>query len=544
MSSNGTSHDEEIRSHSNRDFDDAEKGLYDSLRNLPPTPPPTLMAKKPAIHVETSLSNFSSTCLSPGALSPIHEGITPFSSVPVLSLAWPGGRAADATLSRPGKPPTLTKKPDRPKPKVSRWVLFNLWFNTYKKFFTFVTLLNLAGIIMAALGRFPYAENHLGALVLGNLLTAVLMRNELLLRCLYVIAIYGLRSWAPLPIKLAATSVLQHVGGIHSGCALSGAGWLIFKVVDIIRHRATQHDAVLATGIITNAFVIISVLSAFPWVRNTHHNVFERHHRFIGWLGLATTWVFVILGNSYDIKLGEWRTDANTLLNAQELWFAVFMTIFILIPWLTLREVPVHVEIPSPRVAILRFNRGMQQGLLGRISRTSVMEYHAFGIISEGRKSPYHYMICGVQGDFTKGLVMDPPKTVWTRELKFAGVGHASAMFKRGIRVCTGTGIGAALSTCIQSPDWFLIWIGSDQEKTFGPTITGLIYNNIPPERMILWDTKKRGGRPNTMQLLKDTWTSFRAEVIFITSNMQGNDEMMQGCRAAGIHAFGTLWDF
>jgi hypothetical protein len=29
--------------------------------------------------------------------------------------------------------------------------------------------------------------------------------------------------WAPLPIKYGATSVLQHVGGIHSGCALSGA---------------------------------------------------------------------------------------------------------------------------------------------------------------------------------------------------------------------------------------------------------------------------------------------------------------------------------
>lgn len=35
-----------------------------------------------------------------------------------------------------------------------------------------------------------------------------------------------------------------------------------------------------------------------------------------------------------------------------------------------------------------------------------------------------------------------------------AGVGHASKMFKRGIRICTGTGIGAALSTCIQSPNW------------------------------------------------------------------------------------------
>lgn len=78
----------------------------------------------------------------------------------------------------------------------------------------------------------------------------------------------------------------------------------------------------------------------------------------------------------------------------------------------------------------------------------------------------------------------------------------------------------------------FLIWIGSDQEKTFGPTITGLIHKHIEPERMILWDSKKRGGRPDTVKLLQETWDGFGAEVIFITSNKTGNDEMMQGCRA------------
>ena len=114
------------------------------------------------------------------------------------------------------------------------------------------------------------------------------------------------------------------------------------------------------------------------------------------------------MGNAYDIKLGEWRLDTHAMLSAQELWFAVFMTVFVLIPWVTLREVPVHIEIPSPKVAVLRFERGMQQGLLGRISRTSVLEYHAFGIISEGRHATHHYMICGVQGDFTKKLVADP----------------------------------------------------------------------------------------------------------------------------------------
>lgn len=85
---------------------------------------------------------------------------------------------------------------------------------------------------------------------------------------------------------------------------------------------------------------------------SNHHNTFERHHRFIGWLGLATTWAFVILGNSYDIKAGVWRHDANSLLSEQEFWFAVFMTVFVLIPWFTLREVPVEVEIVSLNVTL------------------------------------------------------------------------------------------------------------------------------------------------------------------------------------------------
>ena len=165
-------------------------------------------------------------------------------------------------------------------------------------------------------------------------------------------------------------------------------------------------------------------------------------------------------------------------------------------------------------------------------------QYHAFGIISEGTHAKYHYLICGVQGDFTRGLVNDPPSHLWTRQLKFAGVSNTSTLYKRGVRVCTGTGLGAALSTCIQSPNWYLIWIGSDQEKTFGPTIAGLIHRHIEPERLCLWDSKQRGGRPDVMKLVRDAYHSWNAEVVFITSNLQGNQELMEGCKAEGIPAF------
>jgi hypothetical protein len=123
-------------------------------------------------------------------VSPVHNGITPLSSVPELSLA----KTEDwKTTSAKSSEELLKKPPPTPKAKISKWILFNLWFNTYRKFFTFVTILNLVGIIMAALNRFPYAENHLGALVLGNLLCAVMFRNELWMRFLYMVCIYGLR---------------------------------------------------------------------------------------------------------------------------------------------------------------------------------------------------------------------------------------------------------------------------------------------------------------------------------------------------------------
>ena len=53
---------------------------------------------------------------------------------------------------------------------------------------------------------------------------------------------------------------------------------------------------------------------------------------------------------------------------------------------------------------------------------------------------------------------------------------------------------------------------GSDQEKTFGATINGLIHRNIGPERLLLWDSKLRGGRPDTMKVVKEAYHSWNAE--------------------------------
>ncbi|RDX48359.1 hypothetical protein OH76DRAFT_1352608 [Lentinus brumalis] len=430
------------------------------------------------------------------------------------------------------------------KQPASKTILFKLWYNTYRKLFTITFSINVIMFGFAVSGHWPYATKYAGAFAVANFNVSILMRNEVFGRCLYLIVNTLFAKWTPLWWRLGCTSVLQHLGGIHSGGAVSGIMWLTYKVVNTYRNHINENNAILVVGLLTNVAVIVTAVAAFPWVRNTHHNVFERHHRFVGWTALFLTWGFTIMGDIYDTENRQWIPDGRHLVRQQDFWYVMGMTTWIVLPWICTREVPVDIELPSPKVAIVRFRRGMQQGLLGRISRSAVKEYHAFGIISEGTHAKYHYMICGVQGDFTRSLVNDPPRTLWTRELKFAGVSNTSTLYKRGIRICTGTGIGAALSTCIQSPYWYLIWIGSDQEKTFGPTISGLIHRHIEPERLLLWDSKVRGGRPDTMRILREVYHSWQAEVVFITSNYVGNSEMMEGCKEAGIPCFGTLWDF
>jgi hypothetical protein len=108
----------------------------------------------------------------------------PAASQKTLELAAEMEKQSAKTVTRAAPPPPY---------KARRSTRIRLWFNTYTQFFILSTSFNFAGLIMAVLGRFPYAEKQAGGLVLGNILTAVLMRNEVFMRILYAVAIYGLR---------------------------------------------------------------------------------------------------------------------------------------------------------------------------------------------------------------------------------------------------------------------------------------------------------------------------------------------------------------
>ena len=167
-----------------------------------------------------------------------------------------------------------------------------------RRFFTTVVVLNLIGLILAIKEKWQYPRERTSALCLGNLLAAILVRNELFGRILYLLVnklfakvrrkVHITRQvshvltnqWTPLWFRLTCTSTLQHLGGIHSGCAISGFAWLVFHLALKFSHRKSNEAAVLYVGVVTCVALAICIASAFPWIRNTHHKYAFRLQQF------------------------------------------------------------------------------------------------------------------------------------------------------------------------------------------------------------------------------------------------------------------------
>ncbi|PIN18848.1 hypothetical protein CDL12_08477 [Handroanthus impetiginosus] len=416
-------------------------------------------------------------------------------------------------------------------------------FTVYKRLFVVCLALNITALVLAAVGEFPYARNRATLFSIANIFALVLCRSEAFLRIVFWLAVNVLGwSWVPLRLKTMTTSLLQSLGGIHSSCGISSIAWLIYALVLTLKNRADTTPEIIAIASAILGLLCLSSLAAFPLVRHLHHNVFERTHRFAGWSALALLWAFIILTISYNPLTKSYSNDLGTkLIKRQEFWFTVGITVLIIIPWLTVRRVPVRVSSPSGHAAIIKFNGGIKAGILGRISPSPFSEWHAFGIISDNKIE--HMMLAGAVGDFTKSLVANPPSHLWVRKVHFAGLPYLTNMYNRVLLVATGSGICVFLSFLLQPcrADVCLLWVTKGVEQNFGKEIKEWMSGH-PKDKVIVHDTAVLG-RPNVSQMSVDTAKNFGADVVIVTSNPDGSRDVVNACKAAGIAAFGPIWD-
>ncbi|KAJ8761384.1 hypothetical protein K2173_001515 [Erythroxylum novogranatense] len=445
--------------------------------------------------------------------------------------------------------PCASKREQPPKPspkKESRLSIILLdqgLFTVYKRLFVVCLTLNLTGLVLAATGKFPYARNRAALFSIANILTLTLCRSEAFLRVVFWLAVKLLgRSWVPLPIKTATTSLLQSVGGIHSGCGISSIAWLIYALVLTLKDRDNTSSEIIGVASAILSLLCLSSLAAFPLVRHLHHNVFERTHRFAGWTALGLLWAFIILTISYDPKTKTYSNNLGSrLIKQQEFWFTVAITLLIIVPWITVRRVSVKISSPSGHASLIRFEGGVKAGILGRISPSPISEWHAFGIISDAKAE--HMMLAGAVGDFTKSLVSNPPSHLWVRQVHFAGLPYLVNMYDRVLLVATGSGICVFLSFLLQPcrADVCVLWVAKGIEQNFGKEIKEMMSGH-PKDKVIVHDTAVVG-RPNVSQMSVDTARKWGAEVVIVTSNPEGSRDVVNACKSAGIAAFGPIWD-
>ncbi|XP_052488008.1 adenylate-forming reductase 03009 [Gossypium raimondii] len=396
--------------------------------------------------------------------------------------------------------PSASKREQIPKParkqesRLSVILLDQGLFTVYKRLFVVCFTLNIIGLVLAAAGHFPYARNRAALFSIANILSLTLCRSEAFLRVVFWLAVKVLgKSWVPLPIKTATTSLLQSLGGIHSSCGISSVAWLIYALILTLKDRENTSPEIIGVS-----STILSLLCL-----------------------TCLVWAFIVLTISYDPVTKSYSKELGSrLVQRQEFWFTIAITILIITPWLTVRRVPVNISAPSGHASIIKFEGGIKSGILGRISPSPLLEWHAFGIISDGKTE--HMMLAGAVGDFTKSLVSNPPTHLWVRTVHFAGLPYLVNMYNRVLVVATGSGI------CV-----FLSFLCKEIKE---------MMNGHPKEKVIVHDTAVLG-RPNVSQMSVDTAKRWRAEVVIVTSNPEGSRDVVNACKAAGIPAFGPIWD-
>ncbi|KAH7305941.1 AMP-binding enzyme [Stachybotrys elegans] len=418
----------------------------------------------------------------------------------------------------------------------------------YRRLFSLVALINIGAALAVIFSGFPRV--WVGNITAINLVVAVLLRQELVINAFYWLTCSVPTSW-PLFIRKHCARIF-HLGGVHSGAAVSSALWLLANNIGDVTCMVTDTcsggwgsqsiPARVVSWVIAAGFVVMLSI-AYPTVRKARHDLFEKTHRFLGWTMLGLFWVQTVL-TANDTK-GE-MTLGQACLRSPPLWLLVVATCSIIFPWLFLRKVKVDSEVLSNHAIRLHFNYTVPvNGSFTRISRSPLLEWHSFATVPaptavNGREKGYSLVVSNA-GDWTRETIKNPPTELWVRGLPTCGVMRIATLFRRVVVVATGSGIGPVLGH-IQDHNipTQLIWSTPNPQQTFGEDLCNTIRQKIPDA--IIWDTKQLG-RPDLAKMSYNLAKGFDAEAVIIIANEKITKKVVYGLETRGVPAYGAIWD-
>ncbi|KAF8270854.1 hypothetical protein EI94DRAFT_1722068 [Lactarius quietus] len=384
-------------------------------------------------------------------------------------------------------------------------------FSLYRRLFGIVLVVNMS-IFVAILCQGGATAQRLGLIVTANISSSIFMRQDYVINAFFAIFCAVPLSW-PLRIRTICARV-YHIGGLHSGFAISGTSLLTVIITYCI--------LVLLLGI---------VVSAIPVIRSKYHNRFEVTHRFLGWTATLLVWCqqILVISLTNDYK-HEDQSLGHSLLHAAPFWLVLVMTISIMLPWLRLRKIPVRSVVLSSHAVRLYFDYATPvAGSFVRISDSPLTEWHSFATIAEPGKRGF------------SSKIQNPPSEIWVRGIPTTGFIHVAPLFRRVVLVATGSGIGPCMPCILeQRVPIRLLWTSPNVRETFGDELVDTVMENSPDA--VIYDTRVHG-RPDMVKLTYRLVQEFKAEAVCIISNQTLTQKVVYGLTSRGIPAFGAIWD-
>ncbi|KII86925.1 hypothetical protein PLICRDRAFT_274094 [Plicaturopsis crispa FD-325 SS-3] len=428
--------------------------------------------------------------------------------------------------------------PPKPESRLLRNLRHQI-FSLYRRLFGLVFVANV-GTFIYFIVRGGTNAGKLGEVVVINIFCSILMRQDYVVNAFFAVFCAVPRSW-PLSIRRICARV-YHIGGLHSGCAISAILWLIFFTVRATQELVAGQKTSVATVVVTY-WILLTLFGiaifAHPSLRTVAHDQFERTHRFLGWFATALVWAQVILlTNDYKV-IGQ--SLGNALLASPSFWLVLVMTLSIILPWVRLRKETVRTEVLSKHAIRIYFDYATPvPGSYARISLNPLTEWHSFATFAEPDK-PGFSMVVSRAGDWTSKRIDDPPAKLWVRGVPVCGVLRVLPMFRRVVLVATGSGMGPC-APCVLARRLpiKLLWTSPNVRQTFGNKFVDAILAASPDA--VIYDTRTHG-KPDMVKLTYRLVREFDAEAVCIISNQSLTKKVVYGMMSRGIPAFGAIWD-
>jgi len=368
-----------------------------------------------------------------------------------------------------------------------------------------------------------------------------LVRQQYFVNVLFRMATSVPLHW-PLRVRAALAQVYQFSGGVHVGCALSAIGWFTAFTALTADSVLTGPASGLEIALLALSAAILAVLGgmavcACPPAREQRHDRFELTHRYGGWLCVVLFAVLTVL-----MAAGSGGSAIRALAASSGTWIVLAVAVFVGIPWLQLRHIPVSVVTPSDHVALVTLDRGrrVRPGTASRIARRPLGQWHAFADMPSPDAGASR-MAVSRGGDWTARFIAHPPASVWVRGVPTAGVVTVARLFHRVVWLATGSGIAPCLPQLLGNPTPArLVWITRNPERTYGPELVGEILAAQPDT--IVYDTDAFG-QPDLAELAYRVCGETGAEAVICISNKKATLRLVARLRQRGIPAFGPIWD-